>query len=70
MQSKIKRQSRITLLLLLGVFLSVILHNAITWIFGFQEPVFFILTFLFSIACIISAIYTFILISKSKKANS
>lgn len=40
-----------------GNVLSMILHNAFFAIFGFEEPVFFLLTLVFAILFIVGAIY-------------
>jgi len=52
------KQIKITYILVGLSVLSVILHNAIYGLFKIEEPVFFILTFVFAISFVISVIYS------------
>ncbi len=52
------KQTKITYILVGLSILSVILHNAIYGLFKIEEPVFFILTFVFAISFVISVIYS------------
>ena len=47
----------LTPLLLAGAVVSTILHNVFSGIFKTDEPVFFILTFLFAVAALVSLIW-------------
>jgi len=44
-------------LLLVGAFLSSILHNVFSGIFKIDEPVFFLLTFLLAVAALVALIW-------------
>jgi len=52
-----EKQTKITYILVGLSVLSVILHNAFYGLFKIEEPVFFILTFVFAISFVISVIY-------------
>lgn len=53
-----QKQTKITYILFGLSILSVILHNAIYGVFKIEEAVFFILTFVFFLCFVISAIYS------------
>jgi Mn2+/Fe2+ NRAMP family transporter len=53
-----EKQTKITYILVGLSVLSVILHNAFYGLFKIEEPVFFILTFVFAISFVISVIYS------------
>ena len=57
-----KKQTKITFILLGLAVLSAILHNAVFAIFEIEEPVFFILTLLFALAFVVSVFWNLILI--------
>lgn len=68
MEKKIK----ILILLFISIIISAILHNAIYAIFNFEEPVFFILTLLFTLAFVVFLVYLIIshIIEKFTKKRS
>jgi len=53
-----EKQIKITYILAGLSILSVILHNAIYGLFKIEEPVFFVLTFVFAISFVVSVIYS------------
>jgi len=53
-----EKQTKIIYILVGLSILSVILHNAFYGLFKIEEPVFFILTFVFAISFVISVIYS------------
>jgi len=53
-----EKQTKIIYILVGLSILSVILHNAFYGLFEIEEPVFFILTFVFAISFVISVIYS------------
>jgi len=62
-----KKQTKITYILFGLTVISLILHNAIYRIFKIEEPVFFILTFVFALAFVVSGIYNILNIIGSRK---
>ena len=54
------KQFKITLLLIGLAIVSSVLHNLVSGLFEFEEPVFFILTFVFLLGAIVFAIYNMI----------
>ncbi len=55
-----EKKVKILLLLFVSIILFIILHNAFYAIFSFEEPVFFILTFLAALAFIVFLVYLII----------
>ena len=56
---------KLPLILFISTIVSIILHNLIYALFGFEEPVFFILSLILALAFVISIIY--LIIHKIKK---
>ncbi|HUV71446.1 MAG TPA: hypothetical protein VMW25_00410 [Clostridia bacterium] len=55
-----KKPAKIIFLLFGLTLLSVVLHNAISALFKIEEPVFFLLTFVFALGFVIAFIYNVI----------
>ncbi len=62
-----KKQTKITFILLGLTVLSTILHNVFYAIFEVEEPVFFILTLLFALGFVVSVFWSLILMLRKKK---
>ena len=61
-----KKQIKISLILFASIIVSIILHNLISALLNFEEPVFFILSLIFILAFVTSLVYLIIHKIKNK----